>query len=296
MYPPQPVQPVQQVPVVATDPNLTGMPMMPMAPMGPMVPPPYTGPMIDTPQNFVYIQDPFTEIAQSYGAIIRQQPSLLEAVTGCVTQNRFHVFLQTPYGTKYAFKCNERSETCARCCCSASARPLKIIMRHVLSFEEYDTDLSKIFINIDKPFQCACCCLCRPFMEVSLTDNGQKLGHIREPCTCCDIETEVYDPRGQLRYQIHGDCCQIGLCCGSCVKKLSNIHFEIIQNGSIVGSIKKLSANIGEFFTKADSFQVTFPANATPEDKFLLIIASLMIDYQNFEKEERDDTYSNYSY
>ena len=82
MYPPQPVQPVQPVPVVATDPNLTGMPMMPMTPMGPMVPPPYTGPMIDTPQNFVYIQDPFTEIAQSYGAIIRQQPSLLEAVTG----------------------------------------------------------------------------------------------------------------------------------------------------------------------------------------------------------------------
>ena len=273
----------QPVPVIATDPNLTGMPM------GPMVPPPYTGPMMNTPQNFVFIQDPFTEIAQSYSAIIRQQPSLLEAVTGCATQNRYHVFLQTPYGVKYAFKCNERSDTCARCCCSANARPLKIEMRHVISFQQYDSDLAKIFINIDKPFQCACCCFCRPFMDVHLVDNNQRLGHIREPCTCCDVETEVYDASGHLRYQIHGDCCQVGLCCGGCVEKLSNIHFEIMQNGSIVGSIKKLSANIGEFFTKADSFQINFPANATPADKFLLIIAGLMIDYQNFEKDERDD-------
>ena len=80
----------------------------------------------------------------------------------------------------------------------------------------------------------------------------------------------------------------MGLCCGECVKKLSNIYFEIRQNGSVVGTFKKLSSNIGEFFTKADSYQVTFPANATPSDKFLLIIAGLMIDYQNFEKDQRD--------
>ena len=282
MYPPQPV------PVMVTDPNLTGMPM------GPMVPPPYTGPMINTPQNFVYIQDPFTEIAQSYGAIIRQQPSFLEAATGCVTQNRYHVFLETPYGVKYAFKCHEHSDTCARCCCSSNARPLKMEMRHVISFQEYDTDLAKIFISIDKPFQCACCCFCRPFMDVHLVDNRQRLGHIREPCTCCDIETEVYDANGHLRYEIHGDCCQVGLCCGACAQKLSNSYFEIRQNGSIVVSIKKLSSNIGEFFTKADSFQINFPANATPADKFLLIIAGLMIDYQNFEKDERDTPYHDY--
>ena len=279
MYPPQPV------PVVASDPNLTGMPM------GPMVPPPYTGPMINAPQNFVFVQDPFTEIGQCYGALIRQQPDLLEAVTGCTTRNRYHVFLESPYGIKYAFKCNEISDTCARCCCSASARPLKIIMRHVISFQEFDTDLSKIFINIDKPCQCACCCLCRPYMDVVLSDNNQRLGHIREPCTCCDIENQVFDANGNLRYEIHGDCCQLGLCCGSCVEKLSNIYFEIRQNGNIVGSIKKLSANVGEFFTKADSYQITFPPNATPADKLLLIITGLMLDYQNFEKGEEDTYY-----
>lgn len=279
MYPPQPV------PVIATDPNLTGMPMGPIAPV---VPAPYAGPMINTPQNFMYVEDPFTEIAQSYRAIIRQQPGLLEAVTGCATQNRYHVFLQTPYGVKYAFKCNERSDTCARCCLSPSSRPLQIIMRHVISLQEYNTDLAKIFISIDKPCQCACCCMCRPYMDVRLADNGQKLGTIREPCTCCDIENQVIDANGNLRFEIHGDACQFGLCCGPAGKKLANIYFDIRQNGMVVGSIRKLSSTIGEFFTKADSFEVIFPPKATPAERLLLIITTLMLDYQNFENSDND--------
>ena len=67
----------QPVPIVATDPNLTGMPI---APMGPVMIPPYAGPMINSPQNFLYIQDPFTEIAQSRTAVIRQETALLESV------------------------------------------------------------------------------------------------------------------------------------------------------------------------------------------------------------------------
>ena len=142
----------QPVPVIATDPNLTGMPM---APMGPVMVPPYAGPMINSPQNFVYIQDPFTEIAQSRTAIVRQEPALLERLTGCVTRNHYHVFLSTPYGLKYAFKCNEQSGGCARCCLSANSRPVKIIMRHVISFQQYDGDMAKVFINVDKPCKCA---------------------------------------------------------------------------------------------------------------------------------------------
>ena len=285
MYPPRPV------PVVATDSNLTGMPM---GPVGPMMPPPYAGPMINSPQNFVYIQDPFTEISQCTSAIIRQQPDLIEAVTGCATQNRYHIFLESPYGVKYAFKCNEYSDGCARCCLSGSARPLQIVMRHIISVDQLNADFGKIFINIDKPCQCGCLCFCRPYMDVKLADNGQRLGSIREPCTCCDIETDVYDANGSFRYQIYGDCCQLGLCCGSsAIQKLSRIYFQIRQNGVVVGSIRKLSSNIGEFFTKADSYQVVFPSAATPSDKLLLIITALMLDYQNFEKSDRD-AYSDY--
>lgn len=280
----------QPVPVIATDPNLTGMPM---APMGPVMVPPYAGPMINSPQNFVYIQDPFTEIAQSRTAIVRQEPALLERLTGCVTRNHYHVFLSTPYGLKYAFKCNEQSSGCARCCLSANSRPVKIIMRHVISFQQYDGDMAKVFINVDKPCKCACCCFCRPYMDVRLADNGQQLGIISEPCTCCDVDMEVLDTAGNLRYDINGDCCQLGLCCGPSLKKLANVNFEIKENGYNVGAIRKLTSSLGEFFTKADSYEVVFPEKATPSDKLLLILATLMIDYQNFESDNSDpyDTY-----
>ena len=280
----------QPVPVIATDPNLTGMPM---APMGPVMVPPYAGPMINSPQNFVYIQDPFTEIAQSRTAIVRQEPALLERLTGCVTRNHYHVFLSTPYGLKYAFKCNEQSSGCARCCLSANSRPVKIIMRHVISFQQYDGDMAKVFINVDKPCKCACCCFCRPYMDVRLADNGQQLGIISEPCTCCDVDMEVLDTAGNLRYDINGDCCQLGLCCGPSLKKLANVNFEIKENGFTVGAIRKLTSSLGEFFTKADSYEVVFPEKATPSDKLLLILATLMIDYQNFESDNSDpyDTY-----
>ncbi len=280
----------QPVPVIATDPNLTGMPM---APMGPVMVPPYAGPMINSPQNFVYIQDPFTEIAQSRTAIVRQEPALLERLTGCVTRNHYHVFLSTPYGLKYAFKCNEQSSGCARCCLSANSRPVKIIMRHVISFQQYDGDMAKVFINVDKPCKCACCCFCRPYMDVRLADNGQQLGIISEPCTCCDVDMEVLDTAGNLRYDINGDCCQLGLCCGPSLKKLANVNFEIKENGYTVGAIRKLTSSLGEFFTKADSYEVVFPEKATPSEKLLLILATLMIDYQNFES-DNSDPYNDY--
>ena len=279
MYPGQPVQ------IVATDANITGMPMMT----------PYAGPLMNTPDNFIYVQDPFTEIAQCTGAIIRQQPSITEALTGCETQNRYHVFLQSPMGLKYAFKCSERSDTCARCCCSPERRPLQIIMRHVISLQELDSDLAKVFINVNKPCKCGCCCMCRPYMNVSLADNGQFLGKIREPYTCCDVETEIYDINRRLKYTMVGDCCQAGLCCCSPVQKLSSIRFDIRYNGLTVGSMRKLSASFGEFFTKADSYHILFPPSATPSDKILLILAGLMIDYQNFEGQKgHSESYAYY--
>ena len=119
-------------------------------------------------------------------------------------------------------------------------------------------------------------------MDVKLTDTGTRLGMVREPFTCCDLDSEIYDPRGNLRYEVVGNCCQMGLCCGADMKKLATIRFDITQNNMIVGSIRKLGASFGEFFTKADSYQIQFPPNATPEEKMLIIINGLMIDYLYF--------------
>ena len=53
--------------------------------------------------------------------------------------------------------------------------------------------------------------------------------------------------------------------------------------------MKKISArSLGEFFTKADSYQIDFPQKASSEERMLLIIDGLMIDYQYFEDNHVD--------
>ena len=50
--------------------------------------------------------------------------------------------------------------------------------------------------------------------------------------------------------------------------------------------MRKLSSSLGEYFSKADSYKISFPLDATPEDKILLICSGLLVDYQNFERKE----------
>ena len=74
-------------------------------------------------------------------------------------------------------------------------------------------------------------------MDVKLEDIGRSLGRVREPCTCCDLYSEIFVPYNNLRYQVVGVCCQIGLCCGADMEKLAFIRFDIMQTGRAVGSL-----------------------------------------------------------
>ena len=255
-------------------------PMMPGMMGTTMVP----GMMGYGPQAFAYVKDPIEELAQCTGAIIKQELEMFEIISGCETQNRYHVYLQSSMGLKYAFKCIERSGCCARACCSNNCRSINLDIRHVSSANE-DPDLAKIFINAKKSCALSCCCFCRPELDIRLSGNNEYLGKIREPCTCCDIKNEIYDKDNKLKYMLHGDCCQYGLCCGASAEKIAEIQFVIIRNGETVGVMKKLTSSMGEYFSKADSYKIAFPVDATPEDKMLLICSGLLVDYQNFEKD-----------
>lgn len=262
-------------------PGMMGPGMMNPGMMGPGMMP---GMMGYGPNAFLYIEDPMEELKNCTGAIIRQEIEMFEVISGCETQNRYHVFLQSKMGLKYAFKCIERSGCCGRCCCSNACRGLKMDVRHLTSAAE-DPDLAKLFVQAEKPCSPGICCLCRPEMKIYLSQNNKYIGYIKEPCTCCDIETEIYSKADELRYTINGNCCQYGLCCGSSAEKIAEIEFKIKQQGQVVGAMRKLNASMGEYFSKADSYKIAFPLDANPEEKMLLICAGLMIDYQNFERD-----------
>ena len=59
--------------------------------------------------QYIYVQDPMTELESIPSVLIKQQPELFEALTGCETPNRYDVLGQTPQGLKFLFRCEENS-------------------------------------------------------------------------------------------------------------------------------------------------------------------------------------------
>ena len=234
--------------------------------------------------QYVFVDDPMKELESFTGVIIKQQPEIFEAITGCETPNRYHVFGQTPQGYKYLFKCMERSHCCMRFCCPSNVREFNMDILHVASGGVQIA--TKKFANAFKPLKCPCFCCNRPEIFVNIGE-GNPIGKIKHLFSCCDPEFEVFESNGNLKYFAHADCCQCGILCASNVcGKFSSALFNIYAPGTnnIIASISKMSAqSYAEVVTDADSYSVGFPEGATAKDKLLLIALGLMIDYQYFE-------------
>jgi len=248
------------------------------------VPPPRFGGI-----QYVYVPDPMVELGMSTGVLIRQEAQFLEQVTGCESPNRYYVFSQSPQGgMKLLFKCKEYSGCCMRNCCPASSRGFNMVIKHIANAANLDENFSSPFVYVKKPFKCTCCCLERPEMIINFGGSSKPLGRIKQPFTYCDPEFLIQDNIGNIKYIVHGDCCQCGLCCANnFCGKLSEVIFNIYtfsDRNCHCGAIIKKSATASELVTSADSYQVNFPRDATPEEKMLLIVMGLMIDYQFFEE------------
>ena len=246
-------------------------------------------PMPQVP-NIVYVKDPMSELNTCTGVIIRQQPELLEAITGCETANRYHVYGQTGQELKYLFKCMEKSGCCMRNFCPSNIREFNMEIIHILNLGPQP--VSKLFANAMKPLMCPCFCCCRPEMTLLLGEQKEIVGKIVNPYTCCDPEFEIFDKSGNVKFKVHADCCQCGLMCANNIcGKFSSANFDIYDGAMTnkVGQISRMPAqSYAEMVTDADSYQINFPAQASAEDKLLLIALGLMIDYQYFETGSND--------
>ena len=253
---------------------------------------PVPSPQVVGPQmgvQYVYVQDPMAELVNCTGVLIRQQPELFEAITGCETANRYHVFGESPQGLKYLFKCLEKSGFCERSCCPSNIREFDMEIYHILNVGQ---QMTKIFANIYKPLKCPCFCCNRPEIYLSLGTQKDLVGKIVNVFSCCDPEFEIFEKNGNLRYSVHADCCQCGIMCSNNVcGKFSTATFEIFDNQTKTqcGSITKMSAqSFSEVVTDADSYKITFPPQASAQEKLLIIALGLMIDYQYFETDSSE--------
>ena len=133
-----------------------------------------------------------------------------------------------------------------------------------------------------KDFHCqGCLCDClRPKMQVKDGGTGAITGRVHDPFRCCIADNRVYDARGAQLYTVSGSLIQKGCCCPC----LADFTFDIRDTqGNIVGMMGKAFRGCEELLTQTNKFWVDFPANATPQEKALLIGSLFLLDFEYFE-------------
>ena len=123
-------------------------------------------------------------------------------------------------------------------------------------------------------------------MKVILCENNIKLGTIVQNFSFCDPVFSIYNKDDKEIFYIEADCLQCGLMCrNNFMGKTDEAHFYIYNmddRSNPVGDICKKAAK--SLYSIADNYSVIFPNKATFEEKILLTITGIMIDYQFFEK------------
>jgi hypothetical protein len=173
---------------------------------------------------------------------------------------------------------------------SSASRPFNMKIRHINQQMDLITDnYSQFYALLERPFKCTCCCLARP--EMTAKSNSTTLGRVIEPFSCCDPLYHVIDNQNQIKWKVSANCCQCGFWC-----PCSEAIFPIISSGKndfdpnkSDGYIKKTNAGFQEMVSDATNYEIVFPLNATPVEKFLLIANVLMIDYRYFEKDGKNN-------
>jgi len=235
----------------------------------------------------------FDRLVDRDGIFIKQKMELAEMMTGCEGENTYLVYPVSKDGDKKGkklFKCKEKSGFCARQCLSGECRPFQLKINLDDDDEELDNEP---FLLVDRPCKCTCYCCNRPEITVTYVEDGKNeyLGKIRDPWTCMNIVNEVYDKDNNLRYNIEGSCCQIGMHCKGPLECCEKIDFELkVPSGDIVAGIQKKSPGcLAAMVSDADNFSVHFPANCTKEDKALIMCAVLFLDFRYFEENQKKE-------
>ena len=172
----------------------------------------------------------------------------IKPLSGSEAENNYSVFIQSKNALKMAFKC------------VGSNKGLKIRIFHITS-EKYQK-INEVFARAEKSRRCLC--FSGPCLNIRLGKYQSPIGGIRE---CIGSDYEIYDDRDNVLYKI--------------------INFDILKNDVEVGNINKKNMSIEMNSLIAETYELFFPSDATPESKLILIFAVMLIDINNFEKESQ---------
>lgn len=256
--------------------------------------------------------DPLASLVEAEELLIEQRVDKLESVLGAAATavgagllgilgeeaNQYWVYDKAEKKLKVV----ETSEKCGGfdktwvCCCTGRkcCAPFHKLQLHVFRPGYFS---NKQVILIDRPFKgpgccCACCECCLQEATVYAADEtggitmdeAHKIGLVKQPTLggCFAPKLDVMDRQQNAVATVSGPtCCVGGFCCDS--------TFTVQDaNGTNIGTIvnKRPTDDEGwarELLTDADRYTVSFPKDADPKSKALLLGALFLLDYMIFE-------------
>lgn len=144
---------------------------------------------------------------------------------------------------------------------------------------------------------CKCCC----FQRMTLSSNGQNLGKIEEIFSCCVPRMVISRGDGMPIYKVHPPTCCGGMCMNCCTegnpcgRGCCRVAFHIFpadqsktdDGAPYAGKIVKVPKSFfTEIFTDSEAYDVTFPVDASVEQKALIAGSSVFINASYFEDDD----------
>ena len=234
--------------------------------------------------SFIKLKGLLTNISE---LIIKQEPDISEAICSCQQPNNYHIYIRETNDTlSYTYKIREFSTDCQRICCPVNCREFTLKMKLMSDISnKHETNFNDCLITMEKKFKIPCLCCIRPDLVINLTNDKTHLGRVEQTFAFFDPCFTVYNENNDDIYYIEADCCQCGFICRNCsIGKTDDCQFLIYNSKDRQKSIGYITKKTESVFSLADTYLVVFPPKIQPEDKFLLSIAAVLIDYHYYEQ------------
>lgn len=232
-------------------------------------------------QNIPGSSDPIKDLMNAATVKIDQRSNFCKLLSCafCGCENIYDVIIEdTSKSQKHLFELEEKNCCLYHCCVPGMCRGFNMEVKAISEKDGKKTSSPLAFI--ERPCKLGCLCLCRPELTIK-QGNGVQMGKVDMPCNLCGSEFQVYNEKMEKKYIIKLGCCQCGLCC---VGQCCNIRGDIFEvtSGALVGVLTK-DCSCLHCCTKADTYHLNFPNNATFNERINLISAVMLIDYRLFE-------------
>jgi len=160
----------------------------------------------------------------------------------------------------------------------------------------------KEILHFNRPFKCplVCCCIMPWPQEIKTLDaqTGVELGKTvqdwRCGSACCGrFYWKVYDQAGTVSHVLEQDvCCNENCFAPSCCCQIHKINIKDPHEKDIIGTAENIFPGCtlrtlicGRMI---DNYRLTFPTNATSEDKANLLGALILVDFMVFANADDD--------